>query len=104
MPVSRRCTLASNCPQTEPLDGSARDRFHDRKPVSVSKFRPDGRVNVVASGGRKSIQVIAVRVAGTTDSGDMSSCIEVWWDERTELGSLMVWVEFVVDFLPDKLC
>lgn len=47
--------------------------------------------------------MIAVR-AIDADSGDHGSRIKVWRDERTQLRSLMVWVEFVVNLFPDELC
>jgi len=45
--------------------------------------------------------VITARVAD--DSSNRGSRIGIRRDERTELGSLMVWVEFIVYFFPDEL-
>jgi hypothetical protein len=100
-PMNRRRTPASICQKIKPFHGSARDRFHDRESMSVSKFRSDGGMSVVATNGWKSVQVI--EVIGTTDGGDLSSSIEVWQDKGIELRSPMVRVEFVVDLLPDEL-
>ena len=51
---------------------------------------------------RRASAVIATRVAD--NGGDSGSAIGIRRDERTELGSSMVRVEFVVDFFPDELC
>jgi len=55
----------------------------------------------VASGMHKAGTVVAAMVAD--NSGDRAPRIGVRGDERTELGPLVVRVEFVVDFLPNKL-
>lgn len=49
---------------------------------------------------------ITVIVAGAigTNGGGRGSCIGIWWDERAELGSLIMGVEFVINLFPNELC
>ena len=82
VPMNRRRTPASLCQQTKSFHGSERYRLHDRESVSLSKFRSDGRVTIVAGSGQKMIQVIAVRVIGT-DGSDLNPRIGVGRNEGT---------------------
>ena len=54
----------------------------------------------MATGVCKTGAVVAARVAD--NSGNRAPCIGVRGDERAELGSLVVWVEFIVDFFPNE--
>ena len=55
-----------------------------------------------ASDVRKVAAVIMARIINANSSG-RGSCVGIRWDERAELGSLVVRVKFVINLFPDEL-
>ena len=94
LPWNRRRALASTCQQIKPFLGPECNRFHDHRHVEG--------MDAMASDVRKIVVVITARVVGAKD-GSRGSCVGIRWDERAELGSLIVRVEFIVDLFSDEL-
>jgi len=57
----------------------------------------------MAGGACKTAVVLVARAIGA-DRSSRGSCVEVRWDERAELGSLIVWVKFVIDLFSNEFC
>ena len=108
LPRNRRSALASTCQYTKPFPGFERNGLYDHR--SEPKSRYDGRavarsvesVDVVTGSVRKTIVVVMTK-AVDIDGGSRGSCVRIRWDERAELGSLIMWVKFIVNLFPDEL-
>ena len=56
------------------------------------------------TGGTYKTAVVLVARAVGADCSSRGSRVEIRWDERAELGSLIVWVKFVIDLFSDEFC
>ena len=109
LPWDWRCVPASTCQYTKPFLSFERNGLYDHR--SKPKARYDGgavtrsieSLDVVTGSVYKAIAVIMAR-AVDIDGGSRSSCIRIRWEERTELGSPIMWVKFVVNLSPNELC
>ena len=109
LPWNWRSALASTCQHTKTFPGFERNGLYDHR--SEPKSRYDGgavarsveSVDVVTGSVHKTIVVVMTR-AVDIDGGSRGSCVRIRWDEGAELGSLIVWVKFVVNLFPNELC
>ena len=106
LPRKRRCALASTRQQTEPFLGPECHGFYDHRAAAESKSgynggTVSGSVESGDAGVRWPVAVIMSRVFDA-DGGGRGSSIGIWWDERTELGTLVMRIEFVVNLFSNE--